>query len=123
MPYHNLLEFTVVTSTGEDETAPHCSSSSNCHFDAKTKQICAEALCKAKGFNRGMFLESSNNFCTNSYSSRKGWVYLYDMDRKGVQTSGSLPEAMITARCTDKKGKIIRMYLLICLRNIRGHIN
>ena len=101
------LEFTVVSSTGESETKPHCSSSSNCTFNAESKQKCAEALCKARGFNSGMFLESSNNFCTNNYSSRKGWVYLYDMDQIGEQTSGSLPEAMITARCSDKKGKIV----------------
>ena len=101
------LEFTVVSSTGESETKPHCSSSSNCTFNAESKQKCAEALCKAQGFNSGMFLESSNNFCTNNYSSRKGWVYLYDMDQIGEQTSGSLPEAMITARCSDKKGKIV----------------
>ena len=101
------LEFTVVSSTGESETKPHCSSSSNCTFNAESKQKCAEALCKAQGFNSGMFLQSSNNFCTNNYSSRKGWVYLYDMDQIGEQTSGSLPEAMITARCSDKKGKVV----------------
>ena len=100
------LEFKRVTSTGESEMEPHCSSSSNCQFSAKTKQKCAEALCKAQGFNSGIFLEISNNFCNTSYSSRRGWVYLYDMDQKGEQTSGSLPEAKITAHCTDKKGKI-----------------
>ena len=99
------LEFKRVTSTGESEMEPHCSSSSNCQFSAKTKQKCAEALCKAQGFNSGIFLEISNNFCNTSYSSRKGWAYLYDIDRKGLQTSGSFPEAMITADCTDKKGK------------------
>ena len=105
---HNTnLEFTVVSSTGESETKPHCISSSNCTFNAESKQKCAEALCKAQGFNSGMFLQSSNNFCTNNYSSRKGWVYLYDMDQIGEQTSGSLPEARITARCSDKKGKIV----------------
>ena len=116
------LEFTVVSSTGESETEPHCSSSSNCTFNAKSKQKCAEALCKSQGFNSGMFLESSNNFCTNNYSSRKGWVYLYDMDQIGEQTSGSLPEAMITARCSDKKGKIVWMQQLIHVRVININI-
>ena len=93
---------TRVTSTGRDTSSPHCSYSSTCHYDEASKLECAHALCKAKGYPGGLFVESSNDFCVRSLTADS--VYVYLLDTHTIQISQNNAESRITADCF--KGKI-----------------
>ena len=93
---------TRVTSTGRDTSSPHCSYSSTCHYDEASKLECANALCKAKGYPGGLFVESSNDFCVRSLTADS--VYVYLLDTNSIQISQNNAESRITADCF--KGKI-----------------
>ena len=99
-------DFLRITSTGKDASSPHCSWKHTCEFDGESKEKCAVYSCKAQGFNAGSFVESSNNFCTSSYSSEKAWVYRYDTNDIFEEPVGRYFEASITANCTTAKGKL-----------------
>ena len=108
-------DFLRITSTGKDASSPHCSWRNTCEFDGESKLKCAVYLCKAQGFNAASFVESSNNFCTSSYSSEKAWVYRYDTNEVKEEPFGRTlvnalwltNEASITANC-----RIVRVKLL-----------
>ena len=99
-------DFLRITSTGKDASSPHCSWRNTCEFDGESKQKCAVYLCKAQGFNAASFVESSNNFCTSSYSSEKAWVYRYDTNDVREEPVGRYFEASITANCSTVGGKL-----------------
>jgi hypothetical protein len=86
-----------VTSTGEDAYSPHCSWTKTCQYDDASKGKCANALCKAKGYPSGSFVDSSNNFCDVSFTYDPVFVYLVDTDRIEQLNQGA--EARITADC------------------------
>ena len=48
-----------------DAKSPLCSWVGNCEYNERTKNECAEALCRAQGYNGGSFVDSTNNFCTS----------------------------------------------------------
>ena len=98
----SLGYITRVTSTGMDASSPHCSYLSTCHYDEASKLECAKALCKAKGYPGGLFVESSNDFCVESLTADS--VYVYFLDTNTIQISQENAESMITADCL--KGKI-----------------
>lgn len=80
--------------------APYCAGGPvNCTWDAKTKNICANALCEASGFRRGIFKSASNNMCTDSYTSKGGFVYITEY--RSMTYEFYQNEAAITAQCTD----------------------
>jgi len=86
-----------VTSTGEDASSPHCSWRNTCQYDDASKGKCANALCKAKGYHSGSFVDSSNNFCDVSFTSDTVFLYLVDTDR--IEQLNQAAEARITADC------------------------
>ena len=65
-------------------------------------------------------MEASNNFCTGSYDSQRGWVYLLDLDRIG--SANYKAYAMITADCNVVGNTIlskethIKLYPIIQLK-------
>ena len=91
-----------VTSTGLDATSPHCSWSSSCEYTAATRQDCADAICKAQGYTRGLFISVSNNFCTESFT-KDSYIWVYLVDEKEIRyfdVAIDYKEAQITAECT-----------------------
>ena len=58
---------------------------------------CANILCQAKGFPSGLFIEASNNFCEDSFTSEA--VYVYILDKDIIQEENRDAEARITAGC------------------------
>ena len=92
-----FLGFIRVTSTGEDASSPHCSWSDSCQYDDASKGKCANALCQAKGYLSGSFVNSSNNFCNVSFTSDS--VFLYMVDTNITEQGSYNAEASITADC------------------------
>lgn len=89
--------FIRVTSTGENASSPHCSWESTCQYDDASKGKCANALCQAKGYLSGSFVNSSNNFCNVSFTSDS--VFLYMVDTNITEQGSYNAEASITADC------------------------
>ena len=100
-----------VTSTGDDASSPHCSWYSTCQYDDASKSKCANALCKAKGYHSGSFVDSSNDFCDVSLTSDAVFVYLVDKDR--IEQLNLPAQARITADCV---AGLIILLLLVILR-------
>lgn len=93
-----------VTSTGEDASSPHCSWKLTCQYNGASKGKCANALCKAKGYPGGSFVDSSNNFCDVSFTSDTVFVYMVDANR--IEQVRYPSEARITADCVLLAGLI-----------------
>ena len=95
-----MLDTTIVISDGLTKSSPHCSfDDSECEYTTATKNECADALCKAQGYVGGSFQASSNNFCTESYTEEKCYVYL--LDNGNIEYGGTTNEARITAECNS----------------------
>ena len=86
-----------MVSDGQTASSPHCSWASTCHYDDASKQECASALCQAKGYSGGHFVESNQNFCSVSLTS--SYIYVYLLDRDVIQLLAWNAESRITADC------------------------
>merc|ERR1711902_237628 len=94
-----VADTVIVKSDGLTDASPHCSWLSDCEYTEATKNECADALCKAQGFIVGKFLESSNNFCTDSFTDDSCYVYILDRENNQIEYEQWPNEAQITAEC------------------------
>ena len=92
-----LKDTVIIISDGLTDESPHCSYHNDCEYTEATKNECADALCKAKGFTGGKYLDFSNNFCTESFTDHS--CYVYAVDENNIQYSYWPNEAQITAEC------------------------
>jgi len=92
-----FIDTVIVKSDGLTDASPHCSWLSDCEYTEATKNECADALCKAQGFIVGKFLESSNNFCTDSFTDDSCYVYI--LENNQIEYEQWPNEAQITAEC------------------------
>ena len=102
----NLDSLTRVTSSGNDDSSPHCSfvgQPENCDYTHITKQECAKALCHAQGYSHGYFASSSNDFCIDDTHTGQTWIYFVAASRPGYSgrtlNKDLQKKATITADC------------------------
>lgn len=76
---------------------PLCSWTKKCHWDAKTKEVCARKLCEASGYKNGAFQWASNDMCKKSATDKSNWYWSVDKEKFGEGKWGK--EAYIKAQC------------------------
>jgi hypothetical protein len=92
-----------VTSDGSVRS-PHCSWHAQCVWDYPTKETCARHLCTAAGYAGGSYVSSSNNMCTESYTSAPFHYFSVDTHQYTSSRAGEGNEAQITASCVTQGG-------------------
>ena len=88
-----------VKSNGTREL-PYCTWNSTCVNDAATQNECAQKICEASGFKKGVFVSQSNNMCTSSAVSGSVWHWVTDQNE--YKLGDYSDESAIEADCMSE---------------------